>query len=139
MRPQKTDLLVLRLIDAMEILYVEVSGSPYKHDKKHTIRDVKKLLVMAVCNLCRILSNNFDCSIDDAKQVRTYIIRNKFIEQEKIQKKICSFIPSDDNTEDLREWINLPDVNLTPVTEDKIDEIFYVIFNKNIIIYMLVK
>ncbi|CAJ0922745.1 3174_t:CDS:2 [Entrophospora sp. SA101] len=63
------------LIDAMEILYVEVSGSPYKHDKKHTIRDVKKLLVMAVCNLCRILSNNFDCSIDDAKQVRTYSIQ----------------------------------------------------------------
>nr|CAG8477348.1 6393_t:CDS:2 [Entrophospora candida] len=78
MRLQKTDLLVLRLTDAMEILYVEVSGPPYKHDKKHTIRDVKKLLVMAVY----------------------------------------------DNTEDLREWINLPDDNLMPVTGDKIDEIF---------------
>ncbi|CAG8533232.1 90_t:CDS:1 [Funneliformis mosseae] len=81
-RTQKTDLLVLRLSDATEIIYVEVSRSPYKSKKKHTVRDAKKLLMMAVCNLCRILMNNFDCPIEIAKKVRLYsiqAIRNKLI------------------------------------------------------------
>ncbi|CAG8659252.1 10326_t:CDS:2 [Paraglomus brasilianum] len=126
--------------DATEILHVEVSGPSYKPEKKHTVGDAKKLLMMAICNLCRILANNFDCPIDDAQKVKSYsiqaigdrltlfvekkIIRNKFIEQEKIQKKLCSFIPSvEDDTGDLREWINLPDEDLTPVTEDDMDEL----------------
>src|SRR5581483_4132147 len=66
-RARKTDLLVLRLSDATEILHIEVSGPPYKPEKKHTVGDAKKLLMMAICNLCRILANNFDCPIDDAK------------------------------------------------------------------------
>nr|CAG8451459.1 5081_t:CDS:2 [Entrophospora candida] len=173
-RPRKADLLVLRLTDATEILYIEVSGPPYKPNKKHTVGDAKKLLVMAICNLCSILSNNFDCPIDDAKKVRSYsiqaigdrltlfaislvdkkkylaielasciipfpfeaitcyskifnffaVIRNEFIEQEKLQKKIRSFIPSvDGDIEGLREWIHLPDDDLTPAMEDDIDEL----------------
>ncbi|RIB12108.1 hypothetical protein C2G38_2101793 [Gigaspora rosea] len=172
MRSRKTDLLVLRLTDATEILYIEVSGPPYKPDKKHTVGDAKKLLMMAICNLCRTLSNNFDCPIDDAKKVRSYsiqaigdrltlfaislidrkkylaielssciipfsfeaiacyskifnffaVIRNELLEQEKLQKKIRSFIPStDDDNESLREWIHFPDADLTPITEDDID------------------
>ncbi|CAG8719461.1 18612_t:CDS:2, partial [Racocetra persica] len=46
-RTRKTDLLVLRLSDATEILHVEVSGPPYKPEKKHTVGDAKKLLMMA--------------------------------------------------------------------------------------------
>ncbi|CAG8773240.1 31580_t:CDS:2, partial [Gigaspora margarita] len=148
MRSRKTDLLVLRLTDATEILYIEVSGPPYKPDKKHTVGDAKKLLIMDICNLCRTLSNNFDCPIDDAKKVRSYniqaigdrltlfaislvdrkkylaielssFIRNEFLEQEKLQKKIWSFIPSaDEDNESLREWIHFPDADLTPITED---------------------
>ena len=74
-RARKTDLLVLRLSDATEILHVEVSGPPYKPEKKHTVGDAKKLLMMAICNLCRILANNFDCPIDDAKKVKSYSIQ----------------------------------------------------------------
>jgi len=29
-----------------------------------------------------------------------------------------------DNTEDLREWLHLPDDDLTPVTDDDMDELF---------------
>ncbi|CAG8549115.1 763_t:CDS:1, partial [Cetraspora pellucida] len=151
-RIQKTDLLVLRLSDATEILHIEVSGPLYKPEKKHIVGDVKKLLIMAVCNLCRILVNNFDCPIEIAKKVRLYciqaigdklilfvislvdkkkylaielalciipfllktiecytrifnffkIIRNEFIEQEKLLEKIYSFVPLiNDNTSDL--------------------------------------
>ncbi|CAG8458244.1 7262_t:CDS:10 [Acaulospora morrowiae] len=74
-RTRKTDLLVLRLSDTTEILHVEVSGPPYKLKKKYTVRDAKKLLMMAVCNLCRILVNNFDCPIEIAKKVRSYCIQ----------------------------------------------------------------
>ncbi|CAG8755008.1 13516_t:CDS:2, partial [Funneliformis caledonium] len=74
-RTQKTDLLVLRLSDVTEILHVEVSGPPYKPEKKHTVRDAKKLLMMAVCNLCRILANNFDYPIEIAKKVKSYSIQ----------------------------------------------------------------
>jgi len=53
------------------------------------------------------------------------VIRNEFVEQEKVQRKIRSFIPSaDDNTEDLREWLHLPDDDLTPVMDDDMDELF---------------
>ncbi|CAI2178662.1 12915_t:CDS:2 [Funneliformis geosporum] len=129
---RKTDLLVLRLSDASELLKIEVSGPPYKSTKRHTV----------------------DCPIEDAKKVRTYniqaigdritlfaislaekkkylaielasFIRNEFVEQEKVQRKIRSFIPSaDDNTEDLREWLHLPDDDLSLVTDDDMDELF---------------
>ncbi|EXX78955.1 hypothetical protein RirG_010250 [Rhizophagus irregularis DAOM 197198w] len=46
------------------------------------------------------------------------VIRNEFVEQEKVQRKICSFIPfADDNTEDLHEWLHLPDDDLLPFSE----------------------
>ncbi|RIA80493.1 hypothetical protein C1645_745217 [Glomus cerebriforme] len=172
---RKTDVLVLRLSDMNELLKIEVSGPPYKSTKRHTVGDAKKLLMMAVCSLCRMLSDNLDCPIEDAKKVRTYsiqsvgdritlfaislvekkkylavelascvipfsfeaitcyarifnffaVIRNEFVEQEKVQRKIRSFIPSaDDNTEDLREWLHLPDDDLTPVMDDDMDELF---------------
>ncbi|CAG8522125.1 2525_t:CDS:10 [Cetraspora pellucida] len=86
------DLLILQLSDAVKILDIEVSGPPFNYTKKHTIGNAKKLLLLSVCSLCKILANNFDCSIEDVKQ------------QEKIQKRIHSFIPSaDNNNEDLRE------------------------------------
>jgi len=40
---QKTDLLVLRLSDASELLKIEVSGPPYKSTKRHTVGDAKKI------------------------------------------------------------------------------------------------
>ncbi|CAJ0766117.1 10008_t:CDS:2, partial [Entrophospora sp. SA101] len=134
-RPQKADLLVLRLTDATEILYIEVSGPPYKPNKKHTVGDAKKLLMIAICNLCRILSNNFDCPIDDAKKVRSYSIQaigdrltlfaiSLVDKKKKTSEKIRSFIPSvGGDIEGLREWIHLPDDDLTPATEDDIDEL----------------
>lgn len=56
LRARKTDLLVMRLTDTTEILHVEVSGPPYKPEKKHTVGDVKKLLMMAVCKYWRTIS-----------------------------------------------------------------------------------
>ncbi|CAG8620608.1 4427_t:CDS:10, partial [Ambispora gerdemannii] len=125
-RARKTDLLVLRLSDATEILHVEVSGPPYKPEKKHTVGDAKKLLMMAICNLCRILANNFDCPIDDAKKVKSYSIQaiGDRLTLFSNKKRFRTFIPSvEDDTGDLREWINLPDEDLTPVTEDDMDEL----------------
>nr|CAG8542006.1 5713_t:CDS:2 [Entrophospora candida] len=169
---RKTDLLVLRQSDGREVLLMEVSGPPFKIDEKHTVGDAKKLLIMAICSLCRIFGDNLDCNIDDAKKVRTYsiqvignrltlfavslfdkkkylalelssciipfafdaitcymkifnffaIIRNEFVEQEKLQKKIRCFIPTDNKT-DLREWLHLPDLNLQHVAEEALDEI----------------
>ncbi|CAG8593522.1 10791_t:CDS:2 [Funneliformis caledonium] len=101
----KIDLLVLRLSDASKLLMVEVSGPPHKSTKRHTVGDVKKLLMMAICSLCRILANNLDCPINDAKKVRTYSIQAIG----KVQRKIRSFIPSADNIKDLQEWLHLPD------------------------------
>ncbi|RIB18564.1 hypothetical protein C2G38_2142062 [Gigaspora rosea] len=72
---RKTDLLILRLSYARELLNVEVSGPPYRSTKKHTVGDIKKLLMMAICNLCRLLGNNLDCNIEDAKNVKTYNIQ----------------------------------------------------------------
>ncbi|CAG8590647.1 12728_t:CDS:2 [Ambispora gerdemannii] len=149
---RKTDLLILRLSDARELLNVEVSGPPYRSTKKHTVGDVKKLLVMAICSLCRLLGNNLDCNIEDAKNVKTYsiqvigdrltlfavsladkrkylavelasFIRNEFVEQEILQRKIRSFIPTDNCSENLREWLHLPDDDISLATED-MDEIF---------------
>ncbi|CAG8579992.1 13413_t:CDS:2, partial [Acaulospora morrowiae] len=171
---RKTDLLILRLSDAREFLNVEVSGPPYRSTKKHTVGDIKKLLVMAICSLCRLLSNNLDCNIEDAKNVKTYsiqvigdrltlfavslldkrkylavelasciipfsfdaiacymkifnfftVIRNEFVEQEILQRKIRSFIPTDNCSENLREWLHLPDDDISLVTEEDMDEIF---------------
>ncbi|RHZ49616.1 hypothetical protein Glove_519g60 [Diversispora epigaea] len=50
-KSQKTNFLIIRLSNATEILHVEISDSSFKMDKKHTISDIKKLLMMAVCNL----------------------------------------------------------------------------------------
>ncbi|KAF0392236.1 hypothetical protein F8M41_010554 [Gigaspora margarita] len=72
---RKADLLILRLSDAREFLNVEVSGLPYKSKKKHTVGDVKKLLIMAICSLCQLFGNNLDCNIEDAKNVKTYSIQ----------------------------------------------------------------
>ncbi|CAG8698669.1 29976_t:CDS:10 [Racocetra persica] len=143
--------VVRSIKDATEILDIEVSGPPFNSTKKHTVGDAKKLLLLSVCSLCKILANNFDCLIEDAKQkylaielasciipfsfdaISCYarifnffaIIRNEFVKQEKIQKKIRSFIPlADNNNEDLREWVHQPDADLTIVTEDDIDELF---------------
>ena len=76
---RKADLLILRLSDARELLNVEVSGPPYRSTKKHTVGDIRKLLVMAVCSLCRLLGNNLDCNIEDAKNVKTYSIQVAFV------------------------------------------------------------
>ncbi|RIA90324.1 hypothetical protein C1645_737965 [Glomus cerebriforme] len=73
--PQKTDLLVLRLSDRMEVMNTEVSGPPFKAIITHTVRDAKKLLMMSVCSLCRILGNNLDYSIKDTKEIKTYSIQ----------------------------------------------------------------
>ncbi|PKY45430.1 hypothetical protein RhiirA4_443732 [Rhizophagus irregularis] len=171
---RKTDLLILRLSDARELLNVEVSGPPYRLTKKHTVGDVKKLLIMAICSLCRLLGNSLDCNIEDAKNVKTYsiqvigdrltlfavslvekrkylavelascvipfafdaitcymkifnffsVIRSEFVEQEKLQKKIRSFIPTDKFSGNLREWLHLPDDDISLVTEEDMDEIF---------------
>ncbi len=71
---RKTDLLIIRLSDAKELLNAEVSGPPYRSTKKHTVDDVKKLLMMTIYSLCRLLSSNLDCNIEDAKNVKTYSI-----------------------------------------------------------------
>ncbi|CAG8665055.1 12410_t:CDS:2, partial [Funneliformis caledonium] len=157
-----------------ELLNVEVSGPPYRLTKKHTVGDVKKLLIMAICSLCRLLGNSLDCNIEDAKNVKTYsiqvigdrltlfavslvekrkylavelascvtpfafdaitcymkifnffsVIRSEFVEQEKLQKKIRSFIPTDKFSENVREWLHLPDDDISLVTEEDMDEIF---------------
>ncbi|CAG8520840.1 13810_t:CDS:1 [Acaulospora morrowiae] len=172
-RARITDLLIMRLSDGREILHIEESGPPYKPEKQHTVGDAKKLLMMAVCNLCRILANNFYCPLDDAKKVKSYsiqaigdrltlfsvslvdkkkylaielascmipfsirtigyykqifnffkIIRNEFIEQELLEK-ISYFMPlANNDANNLREWIHLPDDDLIPVTEEEIDEL----------------
>ncbi|RIB16466.1 hypothetical protein C2G38_2316507 [Gigaspora rosea] len=157
---RKTDLLILRLSDTREFLNVEVSGPPYR--SKKNIR------------LCRLLGNNLDCNIEDAKNVKTYsiqviknrlilfavflagkkkylavelasciipftfdaitcyirifnffaIIRNEFLEQEKLQRKIRAFIPTNNCSKNLREWLHLPDDDISLVTEEDMDEIF---------------
>ncbi|CAG8604183.1 8526_t:CDS:10 [Funneliformis caledonium] len=73
--PRKTDLLVLRLSDGMEVMNTEVSGPPFKNTQAHTVGDVKKLLMMSVCNLCQLFGSNLNCSIKDAKGVKTYNIQ----------------------------------------------------------------
>ncbi|CAG8791021.1 6634_t:CDS:2, partial [Cetraspora pellucida] len=111
----KTDLLVIRLSDATEILHVEVSGPPFKVDKKHTIGDIKKLLMMVAIGDKLTL---FSVSLVDKKkylaielascvipfsfeEIGCYIkifnffaiIRNEFNEQKKLLKKIHTFVP----------------------------------------------
>ncbi|GES80129.1 hypothetical protein GLOIN_2v1787785 [Rhizophagus clarus] len=106
--------------DVKSIKEIEVSGPPYKSTERHTVDDAKKLLMMAVCSLCRILADNLDCPIEYAKKVRTFSIQSVG----KGAEKILSFISSaDDNTKDLREWIHLLDDDLTPVTDNDMDEL----------------
>src|SRR5579871_5745151 len=69
------DLLVICLSDGMEILNTEVSGFPFKVTITHTVGDVKKLLMISICSLCKIFGNNLDCSIKDTKGIKTYSIQ----------------------------------------------------------------
>nr|CAG8665332.1 4788_t:CDS:2 [Entrophospora candida] len=62
-------------INGIEIMNTEVSGPPFKATQAHTIGDAKKLLMMSVCSLCRIFGNNLDCSVKDAKGIKTYSIQ----------------------------------------------------------------
>ncbi|GBB97729.1 hypothetical protein RclHR1_03050018 [Rhizophagus clarus] len=81
---------------------------------------------MTFCSLCRISADNLGYSIKDSKKARTYSIPSVG----KGAGKIRSYIPSaDDNTKDLREWIHLPDDDLTPVTDEDIDE--FTLINHN--------
>ncbi|CAG8720416.1 1444_t:CDS:2, partial [Funneliformis mosseae] len=72
---RKVDLLIQRLSDNMEVMNTEVSGSPFKTAQPHAVGDIKKLLMMSVCNLCQLFRSNLDCSVKDAKGVRTYSIQ----------------------------------------------------------------
>ncbi|CAG8477975.1 14318_t:CDS:10 [Funneliformis mosseae] len=99
---RKTDLLILRLSDAREFLNVEVSGPPYRSMKKHTVGDVKKLLMIAISDKRKYLA--------------------LFVEQEKLQRKIRSFIPGGDCTENLRDWLHLPDDDILLVTGEDMNE-----------------
>ena len=73
--PQKTDLLVIRLSDGLEIMNTEVSEPSFKVTQEHTVRNAKKLLMMSVCSFCQMLGNNLDCSIEIAKGIKTYSIQ----------------------------------------------------------------
>ncbi|CAG8762530.1 7456_t:CDS:1, partial [Funneliformis caledonium] len=59
---RKVDLLIQRLSDNMEVMNTEVSGSPFKTAQPHVVGDIKKLLMMSVCNLCQLFCSNLDCS-----------------------------------------------------------------------------
>ncbi|CAJ0651801.1 9512_t:CDS:2 [Entrophospora sp. SA101] len=74
-RLRKTDLLVTHLVDGKEIVDVEVSGPPYNPQESHTVGDIKKLLMMAVCNLCCIFGNDLNCKIEDAKKIKSFSIQ----------------------------------------------------------------
>ncbi|RUS26985.1 hypothetical protein BC938DRAFT_483866 [Jimgerdemannia flammicorona] len=60
----KADHLILQLSDGREIVNVEVSGPPFKPRGAHTVGDIKKLLMVAVCNLCRLFGNFLDCDVE---------------------------------------------------------------------------
>ncbi|CAI2178971.1 7731_t:CDS:2 [Funneliformis geosporum] len=135
MQPRKSGLLILRLSDATEILDIEVSG-PFNSNKKHTVGNAKKLLPISVCGLCRILANNFDCSIKDAKELEhiafkqftlfatSLIDKKKYLATSIIPFSFDAISSDNNNGEDLREWIHQPDDDLAVVTEDDMDEIF---------------
>ncbi|CAG8452237.1 9399_t:CDS:2 [Acaulospora colombiana] len=134
---RKTDLLILRLSEARELLNVEVSG-PHRSTKKHTVGDVignrltlfdvsladkKKYLAVELASC--IIPFSFDAITCYMKIFNFFaIIRKEFVEQEKLQRKIRSFIPAGDCSENLREWLHLPDDDISPVTEEDTDEIF---------------
>ncbi|CAB5210941.1 unnamed protein product [Rhizophagus irregularis] len=115
---RKTDLLILRLSDARELLNVEVSGPPYRLTKKHTVGDVKKLLIMAICSLCRLLGNSLDCNIEDAKNVKTYSIQ---VIGDRLTLFAVSLVEKRNYS---KEWLHLPDDDISLVTEEDMDEIF---------------
>ncbi|CAG8785771.1 14135_t:CDS:2, partial [Cetraspora pellucida] len=112
-KSRKTDLLVIRLSDATEILHVEVSGPPFKADKKHTIGDIKKLLMMAAIGDKLTL---FSVSLVDKKKYLAIELASCVIP--------FSFEEIGYDTSKLREWIDLPEDNLIPVTEEEMDELF---------------
>ncbi|RIB11441.1 hypothetical protein C2G38_2042673 [Gigaspora rosea] len=62
-------------------------------------------------------------SIKEANLMFT-IIRNEFLEQEKLQRKIRVFIPTNNCSEILREWLHLPNDDISLVIEENMDEIF---------------
>ncbi|CAJ0835094.1 7319_t:CDS:2 [Entrophospora sp. SA101] len=96
---------VVRISDEREILNVEFLGLPFRSTKDHTVGDVKKLLIMAVCSLCYSLGDYLDCSVEDAKKVKSYSIQV---------------------IENLRVWLHAPDVKLFPSKEDIDDTIFFI-------------
>ncbi|CAG8597816.1 4157_t:CDS:2 [Acaulospora colombiana] len=109
-KARKTDLLIMRLSDGREILHIEVSGPPYKPEKRHTVGDAKKLLMMAVFKSYSI-QNHWMLQIN---------LWNEFIEQEELLEEISYFMPLvNDDANNLREWIHLPDDDLISVTEGK--------------------
>ncbi|CAG8814770.1 40766_t:CDS:2, partial [Gigaspora margarita] len=59
---QKIDLLVI------ELLKIKVLGLPYKSTKRHTV-SIQKITYDSCFSLCRILSDNLDCPIEDAKKL----------------------------------------------------------------------
>nr|CAG8533575.1 15500_t:CDS:10 [Entrophospora candida] len=67
----QTGISVVRISDEREILNVEVLGPPFRSTKDHTVGDAKKLLIMAVCSLCYSLGDYLDCSVEDAKKVKS--------------------------------------------------------------------
>ncbi|CAG8458993.1 7432_t:CDS:2 [Funneliformis mosseae] len=88
----------------------EVNIMLTKLQKKHPAGDVKKLLIMAIYSLCRLLADKrkylavelasciipfvFDAITCYMKIFNFFaVIRNEFVEQEKLQRKIRSFIP----------------------------------------------
>ncbi|CAJ0896258.1 10223_t:CDS:10 [Entrophospora sp. SA101] len=72
---------VVRISDEREILNVEFLGLPFRSTKDHTVGDVKKLLIMAVCSLCYSLGDYLDCSVEDAKKVKSYSIQVIVLEE----------------------------------------------------------
>ncbi|CAJ0871094.1 7811_t:CDS:2 [Entrophospora sp. SA101] len=108
-RLRKTDLLVTHLVDGKEIVDVEVSGPPYNPQESHTVGDIKKLLMMAVCNLCCIFGNDLNCKIEDAKKIKSFSIQE-------FRKKIMINTPEEDKMK-VQDWLHFPDPSLKPLPD----------------------
>ncbi|CAG8535596.1 4571_t:CDS:2 [Diversispora eburnea] len=109
----------------MELLNVEVSGPPYRSTKKHTdAKNVKTYSIQVIVD--RLIL--FAVSLADKRKYLAVelasFIRNEFVEQEKLQRKIRSFISTENCSKNLREWLHLPDDDISLATEEDMDEIF---------------
>ncbi|CAI2169744.1 16537_t:CDS:2 [Funneliformis geosporum] len=109
---RKTDLLILRLSDAREFLNVEVSGPPYNLRKNTRIQVIGGRLTLFAVSLT-----------DKRKYLAVELASYIFVEQGKLQKKIRSFIPDNNCSENLREWLHIPDDDISLFTEEDMDEI----------------